>query len=151
MLTERDKLWNQVLVFLLGEFFGPETVELLASHKFNGDSIAKNEKQCDVLLNGFEKRMYDCVDVAFCYLQENGYKMPKGEGEERRRLAVALKEIFWALVKLNHPELLQHVSRSHTSIGIRKGYSIVYFEDKRSMILENLLSTFGTLEEEEDE
>jgi hypothetical protein len=134
-LSEKDKLWNQVLIFLVGEFFGKNILEVLISSKFKGGDVAPNETCLKgVSLAPFERRIYDYVDGSYHYLRDNGYLLPKGELEERQSLSLALKEIFWSVIRLNHPEILKFSKKENTTIGIRKGYEMVYFEDPRSQL-----------------
>lgn len=148
-LSEKDKLWDQVLVFLIGEFFGKEILEALTSHKFKGGDIAPNETRLQgVSLAPFEKRIYDYVDGSYHYLRDNGYLLPKGELEEKQRLSIALKEIFWSVIRLNHPEILKYSKRENTTIGIRKGHEMVYFDDPRSQLMDSLMGLIQGGEEE---
>jgi len=145
-LSEKDKLWNQVLIFLGGEFFGKDILEVLISSKFKGGDIAPNETAIQVSLSSFEKRLYDYVDGSYHYLRDNGYLLPKGELEEKQRLAIALKEIFWSVIRLNHPEILKYSKKENTTVGIRKAYTMVYFDDPKSQLMDSLM---GLIQEKE--
>lgn len=142
-LSEKDKLWNQVLIFLMVEFFGKEVLEVLASSKFKGGNIAANEHPLQgSSLFPFERRIYDYIDGTYHYLSDNGYLLPTGELEEKQRLLVALRDIFWSIIRLNHPDILKYSKKENTTIGIRKGYVVVWFDDTRSQLMESLAGLF---------
>jgi hypothetical protein len=122
MENEKELTWISVLNWLCSELFGEEVFLIYQGHQFTGHPIADNEMPYDnVELSAFEKRFYDLIDAAILYLKDNDYRLPRGEGDEKRAITQGLKEIFWAIIKLNHPEFF----RSPGGIGIRDGYRIV--------------------------
>lgn len=120
MTEEKKKTWANVFLFLAGEWFGEEFVKELMDYKYEGDPIAEGEKKIDVDLDDHEKIFWHFVDALFNHLRKNRKKMPAGELEEKKKMAVSLKTQFWAMIQLNHPEFMEP-----DSIGIRQGYVIV--------------------------
>lgn len=117
----KDETWTNVLNFLCSELFGDDVFWAYQNHSFVGRPAGDDEPVFEVALSTFEKRFYDLVDATGLYLREHNYRLPRGEGEEKLNIAKALKEIFWAMIKLNHPEFFKPPS----GIGIRTGYQIV--------------------------
>lgn len=128
----KDDTWGNVLNFLCSELFGDDVFWLYQNHRFSGNPIAENEKPFDVELSVFEKRFYDLIDAAVLYQKENSYRLPRGEGEEKQIIGKALREIFWAMIKLNHPEFF----KSSGGIGIRAGYCIVSLPHQEGSFIE---------------
>jgi len=118
---ERKQIWNDVLIFLAGELLGDNIMSIFLSHRLEGLPIAEGETLIDVTLLDHEKRFYDLTDAAFAYLRKNRKTMPTGEFEEIIGIASSLKSMFWCMIKLNHPAIME----TEGGIGIRKDYAIV--------------------------
>lgn len=116
----KEKIWKDVLVFLAGEWFGPEVVSEFINHKMAGDQVREGEKKINCDLDEHEKIFWDFVDTTFNHLRKNRKKLPAGDLEEKKRMAGAIKTIFWAMIQLNHPEFMEA-----ENIGIRENYTII--------------------------
>jgi len=135
-MTQKEKIWGQLLAFVIVEFFGNDVTNHipLPGKGVHLDEIAEGETLCDVELEEHEKRFYEYVGAVCTYLTKNHRKIPSGDLSEKRRAAHALSDLFWAFVKLNHPDL-----QDHESIGIRKNYRIVQSSGKSHNLLMELI------------
>jgi hypothetical protein len=120
MTEEKKQTWQNILLFLAFEWFGKEFVEEFMNYKYDGDPIQEGETKINCDLDEHEKVFWDFVDALFNHLRKNRKKMPAGELEEKKRIAVGLKSQFWGMIQLNHPEFMEP-----DNIGIRQGYVIV--------------------------
>jgi len=119
-IEEKKKTWANVFLFLADEWFGEEFVKEFMNYKYDGDPVQEEEKRIDVDLDDHEKIFWNFVDALFNYLRKNRKKMPSGELEEKKKMAIGLKSQFWGMIQLNHPEFMEP-----DNIGIRQGYVIV--------------------------
>jgi len=119
-MEEKLKMWTNILFFIADEWFGEEFVKEFANYKYDGDPIQDGETKINCDLDEHEKIFWNFVDALFNYLRKNRKKLPAGELEEKKKMAMGLKAQFWAMIQLNHDEFMQP-----DNIGIRKGYTIV--------------------------
>jgi len=117
---EKGKTWTNIFIFLAIEWFGEEFAEEFMNYKWEGDPIGEGEKIIKVDLDDHEKFFWTLVHCLSSYLRKNRKKLPSGEWEEKVRMSEGLKSQFWAMIRLNHPEMSEP-----DIIGIRKGFVIV--------------------------
>jgi hypothetical protein len=116
-LKRREGLWVQVLTFIVSEYFG-EVPGMGTTIDFG--PVAEGEVLLNVKLEEHEKRFYEVVDGLRKHLESTRRRMASGDLSERERVVHALIDLFWGLIKLDHPSL-----QDPDSIGIREGFKIV--------------------------
>jgi hypothetical protein len=119
LVDEENAMWNNVLGFLSLELFGPEITKAIEQHTFRGFPVRKEEKVVNVELKDWEKRLFIITDAVLCYGENHQDDMTVYKAKAIVRISDALREIFWAILPLQHKEV------RNKSFGIREGLKVV--------------------------
>lgn len=137
---KNNMFWNQTFVFIITEIFGEQLLKEYLEDKedFRLSPIEKLETLINnVSLEDYEKNLYKYIDAIYLYLGKNKRRLPSGELDAKGRAAEGLSSIWWALVKLNHPDL-----QDYDYIGIREDFKLIY-KDRQLGPMEMLSSLLG--------
>ncbi len=122
MVEDNTKLFATALSYLGGELLGAEFVKFHAQYQVRDlGPVEAGEKVIPEQLSEKEKMFWHLVDAAFEFTQRRKMELPGPVHEVLKEMTTALKDVFWAMIKLNHHAFISQ----ETGIGIRGDYVIV--------------------------
>jgi hypothetical protein len=102
---DRAKMWNSVVSFLGMEIFGQEVFDRASRYQPKIAAPSEKETPINVALDEWEWRLFRTSSGIKDYIRKNSAFMQGQMKQEFSRAAMALGDLFWAVVSLGHKDL----------------------------------------------
>ena len=96
-----EKRWENILIQLAKEVFGPSVLLKLPNWKYTGVPLIP-ESPYLMKLEGWKKTMFAISDIAAANLADHGHSISPEKAQCQMVSLKAIRDLFWAIIKLNY-------------------------------------------------